>query len=443
MSSAERVRFHIPGHQGRQLFASAIDDPINLDSTELDGLDDLTNPQGCLKAALAQAADLYRVAHSFFMTQGSTVGIQAGMLALFGPDDVVLMPRNIHRAVVHGLILTGATPAWVMPPYSTEWGTWKGLTVDYVKQAHQANPNITGLVLPNPTYDGWAAEIEGVGQYCKHQGLKLLVDEAHGALWPLSNRLPQSACELPDTAAADVVVHSLHKTAGAVTPAALAHLPHGSSVSQASFQQCLNILHTSSPSYPLLANIEACCQWLASEEGRTRLNTVLDSIQQCQFSNNFRACNCPNHDPMTVLVAFDGHVPEDWAITLEDDYQISFEAYNEISTLYKVGLGAVPYDFERFQKALLILAESSASPPEIIQSKPFLPQSVPLPDIAMTPRVASFAKGESVAMADAVGRVALSTIAPCPPGIPVVMPGELIQQAHCGLVTGQILVAKQ
>lgn len=442
-NSSGRVRFHIPGHQGRQLFPSAIDEPIRLDSTELDGLDDLTNPDGCLKDALAQAAELYGVAHSFFLTQGSTVGIQAGMLALFQPGETILVPRNGHRAVIHGMALVDAQPAWIMPGYNDNWGTWLGLTVADIQHAHTQHPEATGLILPNPTYDGWATEIEAIGEYCKTHQLKLLVDEAHGSLWPLSSQLPTSACELPKDFAADVVVQSLHKSAGAITPAAMAHLPYGSMCEKARFQQCLNVLHTSSPSYPLLANMEACCHWLASEPARKRLDSLLNDLSELSLPQPFVRCNALNHDPMALLVKHPTRLPEDWATQLESDLNVSYEALNTVSALYKVGIGAITDDFHRFSQALATINQGSVAPssPDCPpNSRVFAPASLPEPMVALSPRQALFAQSEQVSKNTAIGRVSLTTIAPCPPGVPLILPGEVIQAAHLPYLPKDITV---
>ena len=257
----------MPGHSGQGFLTPGFDlgeACFAYDLTEVEGLDVLSEPSGPIAEAQAQAAALYGVAQSFFLVQGSTVGLQAAVLACLKPGDKVLLPRNIHRAVVAGLILTGAEPVWFLPPWLPDWGLWGGISPEQFEAQLNLQSDIQAVILTSPTYEGLGSDSAAIAALCREHELFLIVDEAHGSLWPLSNRLPPSACH----SGADAVIHSLHKNAGSLTQTGLAHLPHGSRIDAVAFQQALNTLQTTSPSYLLLGSIDAALGFLASDAGR-------------------------------------------------------------------------------------------------------------------------------------------------------------------------------
>lgn len=439
----ERVRFHIPGHQGRGLFPSIgiSADYLTVDSTEIDGLDDLSAPEGCIADAQHRAARLYGAQHTFFLVQGSTVGIQAALLAAFQPGDTVLVPRNAHRSIIHGMILADLNPVWLMPEYNAHWGTWLGLTAQAVERGITEHPHAKGVILPNPTYDGWVPELAAIGKMCMQHNLKLIADEAHGALFPLHNDFPTSGCQVDGV---DIVVQSLHKHAGGITPSAVAHLPKSSAVSPKRFQAALNLLHTSSPPYPLMAAMDNHIGWLNSTNGQHHIAQTLAMVAEWRNSltlpPHITLCHTPNRDPLSLLLQVTGADPNDWAIWLEDAQGISFEAINPQSALYKVGLGVTPQDLTRFTQALQALGEKDFSTGPL--SGHFSPHALPIPHIACSPRHAFFNRSEVVSAQHAVGRVAQHTIAPCPPGIPLLIPGEVIQPGHASFLPDTIAVCE-
>ncbi|MDH4378515.1 MAG: hypothetical protein QE263_01225 [Vampirovibrionales bacterium] len=437
------VRFHVPGHQGRSPLGKAspgvgLDWLIN-DLTELDTLDDLAHPSGCVADSQQQAAFLYGVGHSFYLSGGSTLGLQAALLALAKPHEVILLPRTAHRAIVHGLILTGAFPAWFFPQLNPHWGVWQGVSLHDVVTAHKGNPQVTGIVIPSPTYEGFASEVKAIADYCQQHGLWLVVDEAHGSLLPVyptlsvAKSLPVSATQT----AATVVIQSLHKGAGAITPAAIAHLPKHSTLSPQRFQQALNVLQTSSPSWPLLANSEACTRWLWSPNAQEHLNYLIQRVnEQARRVNNaeigfeWYVSNKSTHDPLAILIRH-GHLPPAiWACEIEATVGIAYESLNTHSALYKVGLGATPEDIKALANALLAYQPQDSSEGYALLTQPFDAASLPPPQVVLCPREAWLSDHETVPLFAAVGRIAAETYAPCPPGVPLWAPGERIQPGH-------------
>lgn len=435
----DRRRFHVPAHAGQNLFGNQIlADPFRYDLTELDGLDVLSEPSGPILEAQSRMAGLFGVVHTFMLVNGASVGLMAAMLSVVQPGDKVLVPRNAHRSVLSGLILTGAEPVWFLPERLPEWGLWDAVKVQQVQSQLDAHPEVKALFLTSPTYEGIGSDIAAIARLCRQRNVILVVDEAHGSLWPLTDALPQSACH----AGADVVIHSLHKSGGSLTQSALAHLPESSRIDAAVFQQALNTLQTTSPSYLLMASLDATCAFLSSPAGKDRVDWLLEQVASLRNSfqdklNQLRLYH-PQGDAARFwdLCKFYFTHPlesgEDWGARLETEQGIAYESASPDGVLYLANLGLVVADFVAFQAALLQEDERIQTG---VHQLPLQPESaVLLPELAMLPRNAFFAPGQSVVPQNAIGRIAKETVVHCPPGIPVLMPGERIQPAHVPLL---------
>ena len=193
-----RRRFHGPGHAGVSLgpeweaahctlgFSSAA---LQFDLTELEGLDVLSEPEGCLRESQDLLAQRLDVAHSFYLINGSSVGLQASLLAAFQPGDKVLIPRNAHRSVLSGLILAGIHPVWCLPDWLDAWGLWGPLSTGTIETQLVNHPDIKGIVLTHPTYEGVLSPLDKIAKVCQANNLTLIVDEAHGGPFALSSQI--------------------------------------------------------------------------------------------------------------------------------------------------------------------------------------------------------------------------------------------------------------
>jgi arginine/lysine/ornithine decarboxylase len=288
--------------------------------------------------------------------------------------------------------------------------------------------------LTSPTYEGIGSDILAIAALCREQNVLLVVDEAHGSLWPLSEHLPPSACQ----SGADIVIHSLHKSGGSLTQSALAHLPVGSRVDAAVFQQALNTLQTTSPSYLLMASLDAACGFLASEAGAERVASLLQQVHSLRavLKRELRhlrlyEANHPWWDPCKFYVKHPIESGEDWGARLEEDSQIAYESASLDGVLYLANLGLETADFEAFLE--ILLAEDAALNGKALNGE--MPQSELTPELLvpvmrLLPRGAFFQPGETASGAALVGRIAKETVVHCPPGIPVLVPGEEIRPVH-------------
>ncbi|MDX2085217.1 MAG: aminotransferase class I/II-fold pyridoxal phosphate-dependent enzyme [Candidatus Melainabacteria bacterium] len=445
-------RFHMPGHAGRVLFpqdAMASDLLYACDLTELDGLDVLSEPTGCILEAQAFAAKTFGAASSYFLVNGATVGLMASLLCLGGKGKRVLLTRNVHRSVVSALILSGADPVWLDPSWMEDWALWGPVTPDALLDSLSKQADISALVLTSPTYEGLATDIQPIAEICRQRDIRLVVDEAHGALFPFSRYLPNSAISAQGV---DVVVQSLHKTAGSLTQTAIAHLPFGSRLDADDFQQALNVLQTTSPSYPLMMSLDATCHHLASEVGQARVAQWVQMMRnlherlapQLKVLKRFEppATMTPLWDFTRLYLRHPAIAGEDWGPWLEQTQGISFEQVTPFGVLYLSGMGTTEADVAVLAECLMQADARwlQENPQWGQRSLAKAPCAFCLPEKVLTPRDAFLAPGETLPPEACLGRIAKQMVVHCPPGIPILMPGERILPEHLPLLPSKIRV---
>ena len=246
--------FHMPGHKRRMPPAPGL--PAGWDVTEVPGTDDLHDAGGILRQAMERTAVLCGADRTWYLVNGSTCGLLAGIRALARRDSEVLCARNCHKAVYHALELSGYRIHWIMPETDPDWGICGGIRAEQVKAALRRHPSVKAVILTSPTYEGVLSELEEICRNAHARGIPVLVDEAHGAhLIPLSEKSGFPAGAL--ACGADLVVQSPHKTLPSLTQTALLHL-QGNLVDPARIEAELDIFETSSPSYPLMASLDGC-----------------------------------------------------------------------------------------------------------------------------------------------------------------------------------------
>lgn len=253
--AAQRTPLHMPGHKRSQAPAPGLG-CFAWDLTEIPGSDDLHNATGILAAAMQRTAALCGAARSWYLVNGSTVGLLAAIRALAPFGGEVVCARNCHKAVYHALELNHLTAHWLVPPIDAAFGIYGSITPAQVQAALAAHPRAACVILTSPTYEGVLSDISGIAAACHAHGVPLLVDEAHGAHYlPLAVKHGWQGGAL--AAGADVVVQSPHKTLPSLTQTALLHR-QGDLVCDTALQRELDVFETSSPSYPLLASLDGC-----------------------------------------------------------------------------------------------------------------------------------------------------------------------------------------
>jgi arginine decarboxylase len=268
--------FHVPGHkngtgidpEAQEMFAPL----LSLDYTEIPSLDDLHRPEGIIREAQQLAAECFGAEQTFFLVNGSTVGNLAMILTVCSHNDILIVQRNVHKSIIHGLMLAGAQVVFLPPRWDEASGLATGVNFIDVMRAMSDYPAAKGVLLSNPNYYGMGIELTDIAKAVHSHGMPLLIDEAHGAHYGFHPRLPKSAL----SSGADIVVQSTHKMLTAMTMGAMLHV-QGNRVDRDILQQRLGMLQSSSPSYPIMASLDLCRRWMDTE-GKRNLDKGLDVI---------------------------------------------------------------------------------------------------------------------------------------------------------------------
>ena len=403
------------------------------DYSEIEGFDNLSNPIGIIKTAQDRAAEIYNAKATFFLTNGATSGIIASMYAILKRGDKVLIARNCHKSVYNGLVLTGAVPIWLMPQYNRDWGIFDSINLDYLEETLSRNKDIRAFIMTNPTYEGVMSDIYRISNVCKKYNVILIVDEAHGALWHFHKALGTPALYQ----GADIVIQSLHKTAGALNPSALLHINKHSPLGTKAIQQALNLITTTSPSYTMLVNIEAVINFLDSEKGKFYLYDIVKNVNRLvrtlkQIPN--LEVYSYNNDVTKILVKVTNMSGFELSDILFEKYNIEDELANEKSVLFLTGVGTTKAKLKKLEKALIDLCANNIKITEETPQKHFEPVE---PRVRYIPNLVWGREYKEIELKYALSRVSMELIADYPPGIPVLLPGEVIKKEHIEYLSGR------
>jgi arginine/lysine/ornithine decarboxylase len=416
----KHVAFHTPGHLGfgsstsiKKLLGHQL---FQADLTELEGLDNLHEPTGPIQQAQELAAQAWGSDQSYFLVNGSTSGVQAMLLATCAPGERVLLARNSHRSVIHGLVLSGAIPVWLEPDWNNYLGTAEGVSIASIEQALAAYPQAKALCLVYPTYYGQVGDLAATIELAHQKGLTVLVDSAHGSHFAYHPQLPDCAIAL----GADLVVHSAHKTLGALTQGAMLHR-RGGRVDPQRLAQALRMLQTSSPSYPVMASLDAARAQMVTE-GYVGLEDVYQQAQalrQKLLDTPYTWVEHPDWTRWTIALEGSGFALETWLV-LRHHLHAELVGWNH--AVFLTSYCTPKNHSEQLFSAL-------ASYPLPAGQPAYRPAALPKGGVqACSPREAYFAAHESVLWKEAVGRISAYSVEPYPPGIPVLLPGEVIHQ---------------
>lgn len=331
----EKTLFTTPSHGQKFFIYEPLKEMYKLDISETECQD----PQDALKVAQLRARAIYHTYSTTFLTNGSTSGIIAAVLSCTQVGDKVLIASNSHPCHFNAVRLAGARALTYDLEIDKDWGVpleVKPEVIDFYLSRY----NIKTVIITSPSYEGIISDIEEIKAVCEKHGAFLIVDEAHGALYPFSELLPISAVNI-----ADFTVQSLHKTAGGLNPTALLHCNCEVDVSHA-----LNMFMTTSPSYPLLASIEANINYLDSRAGRKEIDNLV--IRLDRMREKCRGCEFFGDDPTKVLIRVPGISGYELSEMLYEDFGIEDEKTNEKSTMLLCGIGTDSKKIDRLQHVL-------------------------------------------------------------------------------------------
>ena len=487
--------FRIPGHReergaderavrllGKKAFRS--------DLTEAEGLDDLHAPRGPILHAERLAAEYFGSDRCWFLVNGTTCGNEAMILSAVKEGEKILVPRNAHKSVLMGLILSGAVPVWVNPEYDRYWGLTGAVTPTAVEKALERDPGIRAVFLVSPTYYGICSDIAAIADICHKKGMPLLVDEAHGAhlyaekpensqsrmyapqeqdrrkqqngsacqesLTQQENQiqrkdltrrddrqqenLEQKACGAIRLGA-DMCAQSTHKTVGSFTQSSMLHIK-SSLISEERADAALKLVMSTSPSYLLMASLDgarhlmaqngtslmgrACRLAAKARKGLARIEGV--EVWTPERSGEGQIFS-PAADPLRLVFSLRRHGLTGYALQkrLYEESGISLELADQQLVVAVITWGNTEKDIDRLVQAVRRVARRS---PLVSGGKYARRNAAPQPsfEVVMTPREAFFADTESIPLENAAGETAADSVIPYPPGIPLLNPGERITE---------------
>lgn len=396
----QRAPFHTPGHKN----APAALPPalLQLDYTELPDTDSLYEADGPIWAAEQEAAQLFGARFTLFSAGGCSLCIQA-MLRLACPaGGAVLCGRNAHRTAVNAMALLGLQPQWALPQ-------------DVLSALLAARPGeLRACYVTSPDYYGRLQDIPALAAACKLRGIPLLVDNAHGS---------QLAFTQPDLhplhQGASLCADSAHKTLNVLTGGALLHVGNfPATVEQA--RAAMALFGSTSPSYPIMASLDCARAWLAAHPGA--FAPVQEAVAGLRALAESRGIGCISQDPtrLTLRTADIGLLGAE-AAALFRAAGVEPEMADGAYVVFICTPWNTAADYRRLAQGIRSLPLGRALPP--------LPELPPLPPQRLLPREALLAPSHAVPLAQALGRVAAQAACPCPPGIPVLMPGEEVTAA--------------
>ncbi len=426
--------FHMPGHKRNPLFCPGYS--YGIDITEISGFDNKHDPKGILKAEMKKASKLYGAKHSFFLINGSTCGILAGICSCTQRGDKILVARNSHRSVYNAIYMQGLVPVWLIPP-SDIAGIAGSITPSMVEDALEKDRDIKLVVLTSPTYEGVISDIKGILDITRSRGVVLLVDEAHGSHLGLGKMFCTNSVQL----GADIVVHGLHKTLPSPTQTALLHI-NGDIVSIDKVAKYLGVFESSSPSYIMMTGISECINLLQNKGDRlffdyeSRLTEFFDNMSELQNLRIIREGDLEHaflHDPGKIVI-YTGNTditgPELMRM-LADRYLLVLEMALGDYALAMTSICDTKKGFDRLGTALLEI-DSRLS----LTDKSVELQSLPYPECNILPADTEGVKGDFVTFVESEGRVCLEFLYAYPPSVPIIAPGEVIKREHIDFVSG-------
>ncbi len=430
-------QFHIPGHtKGRAVYGDFKkligQKALNIDTTdEFDNLGTLHPATGPIKEAQELAAEAFGAKKTFFLLNGSTAGNLAIAMALTKKGDRVLVNRNCHRSILTGLIISGAEPVWICPKRIPGWSIWGSIDAEQIENELKKDNKISMVWVTNPTYEGVVSDVRSISSVCKKYGVPLVVDEAHGCLWNFNKHLPETALKL----GADAVVHSLHKTGGSMSQTSMLHISKGSCLNEKSVEKALKLLHTTSPSLMLLASLDAARANLQTQSGLKQIDKAVENAKYLRK----RLDNIPKlhqlkgdfgykTDVTKVFIKIDGLSGKRLESILEIDFKIEVESASDIGVLILCNVGNKRSDFKYLADALTEIASRDYKDIYYLEKRKHMPMLEP--QIVMSLRDAFYSDKETIKKQDAIGRVSAEVVAECPPGISILLPGELITEEH-------------
>lgn len=438
------VPFDVPGHKrgrGNPELAKLLGEQcVSTDVNSMKPLDNLCNPVSVIAEAEDLMADAFGAASSFFMVGGTTSAVQGMILSVCKSGDKIILPRNVHKSVINALILCGAVPVYVRPAIHKVIGVALGMEVKDVEKAIRDNPDAVAVLVTNPTYYGICSDLKSITELAHANGLKVLVDEAHGTHLYFGRDLPVPAMR----AGADMAAVSMHKSGGSLTQSSCLLLNEG--IDRDHVREIINLTQTTSASYLLLSSLDISRRNLALR-GEMSFAKVTEMAEYAREEiNRLEGYYAYGKDLIDGGAVYDFDVTKLCVYTkgigltgievydlMRDEYDIQMEFGDIGNIMAYISIGDRIQDIERLVGAFEDIKRLYRRMPSDMA---FVDAVVP--EVVYSPQRSFYAQKETVPIELSADCICGEFVMCYPPGIPILAPGERITRE----IIDHILFAK-
>ena len=438
--------FHMPGHKRAKGIKLSFPDPFSVDITEIDGFDNLHHAEGILKDSMEWASCLYGSDRTWYLVNGSTCGLLSAISAAVSHGGKILVSRNCHKAVYHGIYLNHLEAVYVYPQPVPGLGIQGGILPEDVEKALKEEPDIQAVLMVSPTYDGIVSDVKAIADVAHKAGIPLIVDEAHGAHFAYGDAFPKSALEL----GADAVIQSVHKTLPSLTQTALLHVKNnrpdgGCYLDIKKIERYLQIYQSSSPSYVLMASIENSIFLMDQyrKEGKVaefeadllKIRKKLEKMKYLRLveENLVGTAGISDVDISKIVVSVRGSglTGEMLSRILREKYHLEMEMTGGTYVLAMTTVADTQEGLDRLKAALLEIDGQLEAKTAVFGSIE-ISGELPRLEQYFTPQEAADreedGEAEEIPWKESEGHISLEYAYLYPPGSPVIVPGERISR---------------
>ena len=428
------VHFDVPGHKGGRgnpeltQFLGA--DCLKVDVNSMKPLDNLIHPTSVIKAAEELAAQAFGAEAAFFMVNGTTAAVQAMIMSTCKAGEKIILPRNVHRSSINALVVNGAIPVYVNPGVSHELGIPLGMSISDIEEAIRQNPDAKAILVNNPTYYGICSNLKEIVRLAHSNGMRVLVDEAHGAHFYFGEELPISAM----AAGADMAAVSMHKTGGSLTQSSFLICSNGMDTGYV--RQIINLTQTTSGSYLLMSSLDLARKHMVlhgkeivsktlelAEYARKEINKIGGYYAFSKELINGDTIYDFDRTKLSVNTVEIGLAGIEIFDLLQGEYDIQIEFGDIGNFLAVVSAGDRAFEIERLVSSLAEIKRINGKDKVGMLNHEYID-----PDVALTPQKAFYSDKKSVPLREGIHHISGEFVMCYPPGIPILAPGERITE---------------
>ncbi len=426
------VHFDVPGHKGGrgnpELTQFLGVDCLKVDVNSMKPLDNLIHPTSVIKAAEELAAEAFGAEAAFFMVNGTTAAVQAMIMSTCKSGEKIILPRNVHRSSINALVVNGAIPVYVNPGVSHELGIPLGMSVKDIEEAIRQNPEAKAILVNNPTYYGICSNLQEIVRLAHNNGMRVLVDEAHGAHFYFGEELPISAM----AAGADMAAVSMHKTGGSLTQSSFLLCSNGMDTGYV--RQIINLTQTTSGSYLLMSSLDLARKHMVlhgkeivaktlelAEYARKEINKIGGYYAFSKELVNGDTIYDFDRTKLSVNTVEIGLAGIEIFDLLQEEYDIQIEFGDIGNFLAVVSAGDRAFEIERLVSSLAEIKRINGKDKVGMLSHEYID-----PDVVLTPQKAFYSDKKSVPLREGIHHISGEFVMCYPPGIPILAPGERI-----------------